>query len=130
MLVKTTEEKKILNEFNNQWKTLWRDLVGDKIHAEEIANKDFPLLFVEKGTVVKASRGIRQLSYSETLKQQMQKHGLKTLPPDPKVGGWGKFSRTVIRAQKKPDKEKQPKIKVKPAQQPKKGGRGWLHIKP
>ena len=60
MLVKTIEEKKFLNEFNNQWKTLWRDLVV-KIHAEEIANRDFPLLFVEQGTVVKASRGIRQL---------------------------------------------------------------------
>ena len=127
--MKTTEEKKFLNEFNNQWKTLWHDLVGDKVHAEKIACKDFPLLFIEQGTVVKASREIRQLSYSETLKQQRQKNGLKTPSPDPKVGGWGKFSRTMIKAQKKSEteKENQPKLKAKPAQQPKKG---WLHIRP
>lgn len=127
--MKTTEEKKFLNEFNNQWKTLWHDLVGNKVHAEKIASRDFPLLFVEQGTVVKASREIRQLSYSETLKQQRQKKGWKTPLPDPEVGGWGKFSRTVIRAQKKSEKEKQPKLKVK-LQQPKKGGRGWLHMRP
>ena len=131
LLVKTSEDKKFLDEFNNQWKTLWRDLVGDRIHAEKIASRDYSLLFIERGTVVKATREVKPLTYRETLKQNRQTSNLKTLPPDPNSGGWRKFSQTAIKAQKKPEtqKEAQPKLKDKPPQQPKKGGRGWLHAK-
>ena len=82
--MKTSEDKKFLDEFNNQWKTLWRDLVGDRIHAEKIAGRDYSLLFIERGTVLKAIREVKSLNYRETLKQHRQTSNLKNLPPDPK----------------------------------------------
>ncbi|MCW4010417.1 MAG: hypothetical protein NWF05_07330 [Candidatus Bathyarchaeota archaeon] len=126
--MKTKEEKKFLHEFNDQWRSLWRDLKGDKIHAEKVADKDYALLFVERGTVVKATAKVKPISYRETLKQH-QLGKSRFPPPDPEVGGWRKFSRTTITQPKKAaaQKKPQPKKTNKQPQRSKKGGRGWLH---
>jgi hypothetical protein len=128
--VKTTDEEKFLHEFNDQWRSLWRDLVRDRVHAEKVADKDYTLLFLERGTVVKTTAEINSLSYREILQQHNLKGKRRFPPPDPQVGGWGKFSRTSITTQKKlpSQKEVQPKPTSKQPQRSKKGGRGWLHM--
>ncbi len=125
--MKTTEEEKLLKEFNEQWKALWRDLVGDKIHAEKIAPRDFSLLFIDRGTVVSATKEAKPPNYKDLLKRHRQTIGVEA-PPDPTVGGWRKFSRTQLKNTKNPDKpEEHHKPKRKHAQHLKKGGRGWLN---
>lgn len=120
-----------IEEIREQWKTLWRERIDDKVRAEAIANRDYESLFVEKGTIIFATRNFKMLSLTEIL----QLHGVlnvdRVVPPHPAVGGWGKFIRTVIanqrnskhhvRARRYAPEEKQ-------KQQLKKGGRGWLHI--
>jgi len=50
-------------------------------------------------------------------------------PPNPSVGGWGKFIRNVLSRQKRLSKKPRPvPFEPKEKQQLKKGGRGWLHF--
>jgi len=114
-----------------EWKRLWTEHFNDKVRAEGIAIEDYPGLFVEKGTVVFATRDSKLLTFRGILEE----HGIgdvhRFVSPAPEVGGWGKFIRAsgvsirprnrswratgyVIQEEKKP-------------QQLKKGGRGWLH---
>jgi hypothetical protein len=89
------------------------------------------MLFVEKGTVIFATRKFKMLSFREIL----DLHGIgnveRFIPPSPSVGGWGKFIRTMIVGQKPSRRVKRAQQFVKDEkkrQQLKKGGRGWLHL--
>ncbi|MGQ9640603.1 MAG: hypothetical protein ACUVUF_00575 [Candidatus Bathycorpusculaceae bacterium] len=109
---------------------MWWERIDDKVRAEGIADKDYGRLFVEKGTVIFATRRFRMLSFREIL----QLHGVvdvdRVVGPHPSVGGWGKFIRTVI-ANQQHSKRKRRALEYfegeKKKQQLKKGGRGWLH---
>ncbi len=120
--------KQLLEELKMQWRILWRDRIDDKVRAEGIANRDYSLLFVERGTVVVATRDYKPLDFVEILKQHKPSDVENAAPPSPSVGGWGKFIRGVISKQKRFTRRRpaplEPKKKV---QQLKKGGRGWLH---
>jgi hypothetical protein len=124
-------DKGIIEQLKREWKTLWRERVDDRFRAEAIANKDYELLFVERGTVIFATRKFKLLSLREIL----QMHGVldadRFVPPSPSVGGWGKFIRTVI-ANQQPSKRRKRAQQYfedeKEKQQLKKGGRGWLHL--
>jgi hypothetical protein len=120
----------LIEELKEEWKLLWRERIDDKVRAEAIANNDYSRLFVEKGTVIFATRKFKMLSFNEVL----QLHGLvnadSIMPPNPSVGGWGKFIRTVIAAQNSLKRVKRKQMYVceeRKKQQLKKGGRGWLH---
>ena len=128
--METSGLKGFVDELRVQWKLLWQDRIDDKVRAEGIANQDYSKLFVERGTVIIATRDYKPPDFVEILRQ----HGLsdtdKLDPPNPAVGGWGKFMRSVLSKQKgltrrlaskEPDRKKN--------QQPKKGGRGWLHFR-
>lgn len=128
--METSGLKEFVDELRVQWKLLWRDRIDDKIRAEGIANQDYSELFVERGTVIIATRDYKPPEFVEILRQ----HGLSDagglVPPNPAIGGWGKFMRSVLskrkgltrrQASKKLDREKD--------QQLKKGGRGWLHFR-
>jgi len=134
--VKTFEEKKqFVEELKTQWKTLWRERIEDKVRAEGISDKDYSKLFVERGTVIMATRKFKAPDFNEILQQHLSADSNdinNVLPPNPTVGGWGKFVRNVLSKQQylarrrgsaptEPDK--------KESQQLKKGGRGWLHIR-
>jgi hypothetical protein len=123
--------KELVEELKTQWKTLWRERVDDKVRAESIAEKDYDMLFVERGTVIFATRKFRMLSFREILKL----HGVvdvdRVVGPHPSVGGWGKFIRTVIANQQSSRRKKRASQYFeaeKKRQQLKKGGRGWLHL--
>jgi len=122
--------KELMEELRKEWRALWWERIDDKVRAEGIADKDYNRLFVERGTVIFATRKFRMLSFREIL----QLHGVidvdRIVGPHPSVGGWGKFIRTVIANQRSSKRKRcaqQYFEEEKKKQQLKKGGRGWLH---
>jgi hypothetical protein len=119
------EKKAFIEELKRQWKLLWIERIDDKLRAEGIASQDFHLLFVDRGTVIMATRDYRPLDFRQLLKQHDLVHD-DSLVPCPSVGGWGKFARETY------GKKLRKRFPVQSGclnGQPKKGGRGWLHTK-
>ncbi len=121
--------KEIVEEIRIQWRSLWRERVDDKVRAEGIAIHDYSKLFIEKGTIVHATRDFKPINFKDILEENHLENAERFVPPNPHVGGWTKFIKTSLYvdapqkhkralAHEEPEKEKQ---------QPKKGGRGWLH---
>ena len=128
---KEIDWKTLIEELKQQWGSMWRERLEDKLRAEGIATKDYPQLFVEQGLVVVASRDFKPLTFREIVRQHIPEAD-RYIPPNPLVGGWGKFIRDSLPklkhdissrrgrfAPEKPDKNKCGALK--------KGGRGWLH---
>jgi hypothetical protein len=126
----TSTEKEMVEELKIQWKRLWQERVDDKVRAEGIATDDYSSLFVEKGTIVHATRDYKALSFREILEQNQILNADKFIPPNPQVGGWTKFIKTSItnRRLRKTTRALLYSAVKKEPQQLKKGGRGWLHI--
>jgi hypothetical protein len=116
-------------EIRAEWKLLWQSRIDDKVRAEGMADRSFSLLFVERGTVISATRDYKELSLKEILLSHEVENVEQVLGPHPSVGGWTKFARTVLNKQTRVHQfraEKQPERQGKNAQL-KKAGRGWLH---
>lgn len=120
-----------VEELRAEWKRLWRERLDDKVRAEGLAKEDYSPLFVEKGTVIFATRNFKLLSFTEIL----EKHGIgdahRFVSPGPAVGGWGKFIRSSISSTRPKRASRgimQRFVEEKKPQQLKKGGRGWLHV--
>jgi len=127
--VETLEWKELVDELKRQWGTMWRERIDDKVRAEGIANKDYDKLSVERGLVIVATRNFKPLSFSEVLERHKPSDMVDAFPPNPSVGGWGKFIRNVLSRQKRLSKKPRPvPFEPKEKQQLKKGGRGWLHF--
>ena len=122
-------QKELVEELKGYWKKLWQERVDDKVRAEGVASAEYVKLFVERGTVIHATRDFKALNFKEILKQNEIVNAEKYVPPSPHVGGWGKFVKTNITSQSRKRKRRAllycEAKRVK--QQPKKGGRGWLH---
>ena len=125
----TSDQKELVEELKIEWKRLWQERMDDKVRAEGIAIHDYSMLFVDKGTVIKATRDFKVLNFKDILEQHKIANAERFIPPSPTIGGWNKFVKTKIKSQlphKKKSAEIFPQAKnVK--QQSKKGGRGWLH---
>jgi len=120
----------LVDECKEEWKMLWRERIDDKVKAEGMANRDFSMLFVERGTVIIATRAFRPLDLREILRCHGVGDAERFVPPDPSVGGWGKFSRTVLNKQSRARAWKDSEAARRRGSeklQRKKGGRGWLH---
>ncbi len=129
-IVETSELKEFVDELRGEWKLLWRDRIDDRVRAEGIANREYLRLFVERGTVIVATRDYKPPDFVEILKQHIVSGADRLIPPDPAVGGWGKFVRGVLRKQRGLTRRRAPpKPERKEGQQLKKGGRGWLHFR-
>ena len=99
---KIISEKEVVNELREKWRQLWNNRRDDSLKAESIATQTYPSLFVERGTVIHASRDFKPLSFKEILNShQIDNYG-RYLQLTPEIGGWGKFVKTHIRTQKKP----------------------------
>jgi hypothetical protein len=129
MSVLSLNQKEFVDELKGEWKKLWRERVDDKVRAEGIAVANYTRLFIDKGTVIHATRDFKALNFKDILEQHAIQDADRYIPPDPHVGGWGKFVKTHItnqpRSRRKTDKYA---LIVKEHQPPKKNGRGWLHI--
>jgi hypothetical protein len=100
------------------------------VKAEGIANQDYSKLFVERGTVIIATRDYKPPDFVEILQQHISSDAERIVPSNPAVGGWGKFVRSVLSKEKGlARRPPPPKPERKKDQQPKKGGRGWLHFR-
>lgn len=102
----------------------------DRVRAEGVAVQDYRLLFIDRGSIIFATRDARTPSFSEIIEFWVSKGYVYA--PNPAVGGWGKFIRTqlsrITHSRAKILREGKPMRKCG-GQQLKKGGRGWLHIK-
>jgi hypothetical protein len=102
---------------------------ADKLQPSKFLNVHSPVLHVERGIVIHATRDLKALSFKEILEQHLVEDLDRAVQPDVQVGGWNKFVKTKITGSR-PQRNKRtlPDIPKKRAvQQPKKGGRSWLH---
>ena len=61
-------------------------------------------LFIDKGTVIHATRDFKSLNFKEILEEHEIQNAERYIPPDPHVGGWNKFVKDNITNH--PDKRK------------------------
>jgi hypothetical protein len=122
------KQKEMVDELKIEWRRLWRERVDDKVRAEGIAVDDYSVLFIEKGTIIHATRDFKAITFKDILDQHEIINAPRYIPPDPQAGGWTKFVKENITKQS----TKQKFVEFYGAQktekqQLKKNGRGWLH---
>lgn len=121
-----------LEDVKAEWKMLWQNRIEDKVRAEGIAKRTYALLCVDQGTVIAATRDYKPLDLKEILKSYGKHNNELIETPNPAVGGYGKFARTVLNKQKRYKQWKEnPVIKTKKGKKnlpQKKNRKGWLHI--
>lgn len=121
-------QKELVEELKLEWKKLWRERRDDKVRAEGIAVTDYSQLYVDKGTIIHATRAYKALNFREILEQHQVEDAERYVPPDRFVGGWTKFVKNNIAAKPTARQRRENSADEKKVhQQPKKGGRGWLH---
>ena len=127
---KTREEQdEFRRRLKEEWRLIWWERFDDRLRAEGVAVRDYPLLFTDRGHVVFASRDAKTLVFSEIVKVWVSQGCMYA--PDPSDSGWGKFIRTEL---KKPcglraEMHRKGQLRLNGGKrQLKKGGRGWLHV--
>ena len=126
----SVDQKEVVEELKVEWKRLWLERFDDKVKAEGIAIQDYFSLFVDRGTVIHATRDFKALIFKEILEQHQIENADRYILPQKEVGGWNKFIKQQITS-KNHSKTKRGELceaEKKEKQQPKKGGRGWLHV--
>jgi hypothetical protein len=122
------EKKEFIEELKRQWKLMWIERIDDRLKAEGIADKDFDLLFVDRGTIIMATRDYKPLDFVQVLEGHKMTRQESEIAPNSAVGGWGKFARETY--EKRPSARKQFYAQPKRVNSAlKKGGRGWLHAR-
>ena len=124
------KQKEFVDELKVEWKKLWRERLDDKVRAEGIAVNEYSALFVDKGTIIHATRDFKTLNFKDILDEYNVQNSERYIPPDPNVGGWSKFVKENI-TQKQSKKQKLAEFyqqENKGKKQQKQNGRGWLHI--
>ena len=118
-----------VEELRVEWKRLWRERLDDKVRAEAVAKEDYSSLFVERGTVIMATRNFRMLTFKGILEEHGVTDAYRFVSPSPGVGGWGKFMRSSLVQARSGGRSVGPCYveEEKKPQQLRKGGRGWLH---
>jgi len=97
----STNQKELVDELKIEWKKLWRERLDDKVRAEGVAVNDYGGLFIDKGTIIHATRNFKSLNFKEILEQHEVQNAERYIPPDPNVGGWGKFVKNKFQKLKK-----------------------------
>ena len=126
-------QKKLVEELKIQWKLLWSERFDDKLRAEGVSVSNYEILRVERGLIIHATRNFKALSFKEILEQQKVENPERYIQPDIRAGGWNKFIKTEIapqnhqRGKRAASYVAQMNSSKHEAQQPRKGGRGWLH---
>ena len=123
-------QKEFVDELKVEWKKLWRERIDDKVRAEGIAIDDYNSLFIDKGTVIHATRDFKALNFKDILEQHEVLNVERYIPPNPHVGGWGKFVKDNIATNQQSKRKKSSQFFVEKKtekKQLKKSGRGWLH---
>lgn len=124
------KQKELVDELKIEWKRLWRERIDDKVRAEGIAIDDYSTLFIDKGTIIHATRDFKALNFKEILEQHEVDNAERYIPPDPHVGGWTKFVKDNLTQKQRVGSRRSADFcfEEKEKQQLKKSGRGWLHL--
>jgi predicted transcriptional regulator len=123
-------KKVFVEELKRQWSLLWAERIDDEVRAEGIANQDFSLLLVDRGTVIMATRDYKPLDFRQILQEHKLVQVESMVSPNPSVGGYGKFAREVYGGKLDHGGKRQAyENSLRPSGPMKKGGRGWLHAK-
>ena len=126
----TLAQKEKIEALRADWKRLWQERVDDRVRAEGIAITDYSSLFVEQGTIIHATRDFKVLNFKDILEKHKVENAERFIQPSPQIGGWNKFVKTEITSQNRIRNSRARSYleEKKVVQQPKKGGRGWLHF--
>jgi ABC-type sulfate transport system substrate-binding protein len=120
----------VVEEVKSQWKRMWRERIDDHVRAEGVACDGYDMLFVEKGTVLIATRNFKLLNLREILEQHKVDNPERLVSPSTQVGGWGKFIRNnIVKGTSR--RSRRYEVVLENERRPqhlKKGGRGWLHV--
>jgi len=123
------ERDEFRNKLKEEWKLMWKERFDDRVKAEGVVIRDYPLIFMDRGSVVFASRDAKTPTFNEIVEFWAARGSIYA--PEPTVGGWGKFVRTKITNSAPPRARSyafnQSSFK-EDRQQTKKSGKGWLHI--
>ncbi len=126
---KSREEKdEFRRKLKGEWGLMWRERLDDKMRAEGIVVRDYPLLFMDRGFIVFATRSAKMPSFPEIV-EYWSSQGM-VYSPDPMAGGWGKFMKTEMKVgahSRARAYEREHLVSNEHRQQLRKGGRGWLH---
>ena len=128
----SNDPKEFVNELRREWKTMWRAKFEDKVRAEGIADKNYELLFVERGLVLFDSRTLKALEFHEILEKHLTPELAERFNPNPVRGGIGKFIKDYItvrnNVKKKMREETRTDLKTLNQAQQSNEGKGWLHL--
>ena len=126
----TLAQKEKIEALRADWKKLWQERVDDRVRAEGIAITDYSSLFVEQGTIIHATRDFKVLNFKDILEKHKIENAERFIQPSPQIGGWNKFVKTEITSKNRIRNSRARSYfeEKKVVQQPKKGGRGWLHL--
>lgn len=122
-VVLSLNQKDTVDNLKHQWRNLWQERLDDRFLGEAVALHDYNQLFIDKGTIIHATRDYQTVNFKEIL----QKHDIsERFILDTHTGGWNKFIKTHITNH--PQKHVPPKNPTqKNVKQQKKNGKGWLH---
>jgi hypothetical protein len=129
----SNDPKMFVEELRQEWKTMWISRFDDKERAEGIANKNYELLFVDRGLVIFATRTFKAPEFREILEKYLTPEEAERYNPNPSKGGIRKFIKEYITSQNHRRKRMVEETRIElenleKAQQIKQGGRGWLHL--
>lgn len=123
--------REFVDDLRQEWKSMWWSRLDDKVRAEAIADKSYERLFVDRGLILYATRKFKSPEFRDILEKHLTVEEAERVCPNPVRGGIRKFIREYIVAQKKGDRREETRAELeamKSHQQPKHGGRGWLHF--
>jgi hypothetical protein len=125
------QEQTLVDQLRAEWKQLWAQRFNDQVRAEGVSAADYEVLRVQRGTVIHATRDYKPLNFKEILTENQVQNAERHIAPSTTVGGWNKFVKTQITNSPRRKREAPQVVASKKADhnQPKKGGRGWLHKK-
>ncbi|MDQ1279327.1 MAG: hypothetical protein QG670_589 [Thermoproteota archaeon] len=118
-------------EIRKEWNELWNQRIEDKQIAEDVARKDYNLLFIETGTVIRATRNFKPLDLEEIIDANEKLLGVSLKSPTSgEGGGYRKFAKETLSKQPHVGRlhsRKREILEKKKNDPPKNTGRGWLH---
>jgi len=129
-ICKAKSQMQLVDALRVEWKSMWHEQFNDKIRAEGVSVADYERLKISRGTVLHATRSCETPEFKDILKENLVDNPDRYTQPNNVEGGWKKFIKSNIAPGT---------FKTKPAigcsvvskprgNQPKKGGRGWLHV--
>jgi len=122
------EQDEFHKKLKKEWKLMWTERFDDRTKGEGIVTRDHPLIFMDRGSVIFASRDVKTPTFSEIVELWAARGSIYA--PQPAVGGWGKFIRTQLRSasHSRARKFASDLFNLKANQCKKKHAKGWLHI--